>query len=87
MAPEYNEGGRGHGIALDQQMVEETDSVGRPKVVLVVGLDAEYVYMMVVASRPGVREFYVPILPSFAHGMQLDPVSPIPPNGVPSLTT
>ena len=45
------------------------------------GLDAEHVHMMVVASRPGVREFYVPILPSSAHVMQANPVPPIPQTG------
>lgn len=78
---EDSEAGRAHAIVAEPLTAECTDYLSRPKVVLVVGVDAEYVYMMVVASRPGMLEFYVPILPSFAHEMQPDPVSPIPSNG------
>lgn len=62
-------------------MTKDSDYLRRAKVALVVGLDAGYVYMMMVASQPGVQEFYVSILPSFAHEMQPDLVSPILPNG------
>ena len=40
------------------------DCIGTPKVVLVVGVDAEHVYMMVADSQPWIPQHYTAILPS-----------------------
>lgn len=80
LAPEYDMVGCAHAIDADQQTTEGRGCVRKPKVVLVVGVDAEHVYMMVAASWPGLPECYIPILPLLANEMQPDPVTPIPPN-------
>lgn len=84
LAPEYNETFSVNAVATDQQRSECGNCTGNPRVVLVVGVDIEHVYMMVASSWPGIPEDYVPVLPSFAYEMQPDAVSLIPSNGLPS---